>query len=247
MILTGWSISLVAGIPLAAFVSDIYGWRAVFILLAAIAAITAIGFLQLPKPPRLETSNGLASLLGPLWINTVPRLLTICLCYMVAFYGVYAFLGDHIRTLHDISAGQTSAIVLAYGIGFGLASFGDGIIDRMGPRRVLPWSLLAIAMAYAIMAPAATYFPAIVALGIYWGFANHFALNIIVLLLSEAEPKMRGAILGINSAVTYFGALIGATLFGEIYARFGFWVLPALGALMVAAAALLAGKVPKFE
>ena len=57
------------------------------------------------------------------------------------------------------------------------------------------------------------------------------------MLLSRARPDRRGAVLGLNSAVTYLGAMLGTGGAGLLYVAGGF------PAIVFAAAALLAGAV----
>ncbi|MFE0754205.1 MFS transporter [Inquilinus sp. NPDC058860] len=240
-VLTGWSISMVAGVPAAALVAETLGWRAVFLLLAGLAILSMFGTARLPAPPRPRAARpGLRALVAPLAYPGVPALLAICLGFMASFYGVYAFIGDHVRATLGLSASQAGVIVLTYGVGFGAASLGDGLVDRLGPRRLFPLVLLAVAAIYALMLPAAHSFAAIAALTGLWGFANHFGLNILVLLLSRAKPEARGAVLGLNSAVTYLGTLTGTGLAGIGYAAAGFPPLATGAAAACLAAAVVA-------
>jgi predicted MFS family arabinose efflux permease len=179
-------------------------------------------------------------LLAPLGHPRVPALLAICLVFMAAFYGVYAFVGDHVRATLGVPASGAGLLVLAYGLGFGGASLGDQLIDRAGPARVLPWAMLAVAAVYALLAPATASFPAVVALAALWGLMNHFGLNALILLLSRARPDGRGAVLGLNSAVTYLGALLGTAAAGALCPRAGFAALSFAAAGLVAGAALVA-------
>ncbi|MGO4724649.1 MULTISPECIES: MFS transporter [unclassified Inquilinus] len=241
-VLTGWSVSMVAGVPAAAFIAETLGWRAVFLLLAGLAALALPGIARLPaRSGRAAAARqGPAARVAPLTYSGVPALLLICLGFMASFYGVYAFIGDHVRSQLGLSAGQAGLIVLTYGLGFGAASFGDGLVDRLGPRRLFPAILVAVAAIYSLMLPAAHSFTAIAALTGLWGFANHFGLNILVLQLSQAKPDARGAVLGLNSAVTYLGVLVGTGLAGIGYAGTGFRPVALGAAAACLAAALIA-------
>ena len=240
-VLGGWSISLVVGVPLSAFIAGTAGWRASYVLLAALLAVAGAGFLRLRETPAAaRTRGGDMSLLPALRTPAVPALLAICFAYMTAFYGVYAYLGDHLRQALDISPGTAGLVVLAYGAGFGLAGFGDRMVDRLGPPRLLPMTLVALSLVYGLMIPAASSLPALAALAFCWGFVNHFGLNIIVLLLGRASDARRGAVLALNSAVSYAGALVGAGLFGAVYERAGFLLVAVLAAGCLAGALAVA-------
>jgi len=233
-VLTGWAVSLVAGIPIAAFLADQLGWRAAFVALALAAACALAGVTALPAGAAAATGRR-TGVLAPLRYAGVPRLLLVCLGFMGAFYGVYAFLGDHVRGLLGLSTAQAGLLVLAYGLGFGLASLGDGLVDRFGPRRIFPLAMAGVGLIYLAMVPGTQNFAAIAVLGGLWGFCNHFALNIMVLLLVQARPEERGAVLGLNSAVTYVASLLGVAGAGLVYDQAGFTPL-ALGAAVVMAA-----------
>ena len=96
-----------------------------------------------------------------------------------------------------------------------------------------------MAAVYALLAPATASFPAAVLAGL-WGLANHFGLNALILLLARARPDRRGAVLGLNSAVTYLGTLLGTGAAGVLYPRAGFAALTLTAAALVAGAAVLA-------
>ncbi|KAG1440182.1 hypothetical protein G6F55_013558 [Rhizopus delemar] len=121
--------------------SGVYG--VTYGVLALCAATALLGLRKLPErraenPAPLRLSR----LLAPLSYRDVPVLLLACLAFSSAFYGVYAFLADHVRTLLALSAGQVGFIAFAYGAGFLLAGIaGAPLIERLGPRRALPLAL----------------------------------------------------------------------------------------------------------
>lgn len=238
-VLAGWSISVIAGVPLSALIAGTAGWRASYVLLAVLLAVVSAGFLRGPSAATW-TSAGDMSLLPALRTPGVPALLVVCFAYMTAFYGMYTYLGDHLRQALGASSGTAGLVVLAYGIGFGLAGLGDRMVDRLGPSRLLPATLGTLALVYGLMIPAASSLVALAALAFCWGFANHFGLNIIVLLLGRASNARRGAVLALNSAVSYAGALVGAGLFGAVYEQGGFFPTAALAAGCLAGALAVA-------
>jgi predicted MFS family arabinose efflux permease len=100
--------------------------------------------------------------------------------------------------------------------------------------------LASIALVYAAMIPAVSAFAAILCVSGLWGFANHLGLNILVLRLTRIGAECRGAVLALNSAVTYAGALFGAWLFGIIYEGVGFAAVAGAAALCTGVAATIA-------
>ena len=239
-VIAGWSVSLVAGVPLSALLSDAVGWRATYATLALCAAIAMLGLRKLPerrsaRPAPLRLSR----LLAPLSYRDVPVLLLGCLAFSSAFYGVYAFLADHVRALLALSAGQVGFIAFAYGAGFLAAGVaGAPLIERLGPRRALPLALGAIALVYLGLLPAAHSLAAVLAVAALWGAASQLSLNLLVLLLSRARPDERGAVLGLNTCTTYLGASVGTAIAGTLYTHAGFEVLGLAAAAVLAVAAV---------
>ena len=91
-VLTGWSVSLVAGVPASALIAE----------LGAGAPLPGPGRLGAPRcryrpaagPPSRDRGAGTVGPLAPLAYPSVPALLAVCLGFMTAFYGVYAFVGE---------------------------------------------------------------------------------------------------------------------------------------------------------
>ncbi|WP_299396522.1 MFS transporter [Pelagibius sp.] len=246
-VITGWSLALVLGVPLAAVLSDQLGWRGAFAALAGLAALSAFSFLSMPRRGGGAASAG-AGYRQALTQPGVLRLLLVTLAYMIAFYGTYTFLSDHLRGLHDAGAGLGGLVALAYGLGFGAAMVFDGLLDRLGPWRVAAPVFVLLALLYVAQPWAAAAGPtAILLLSGLWGVLNHIGLNIIVSQLSGGPERTRGAVMGLYSGVTYIAHFLAGAAMGLVYADFGFTVLAVVAAcwLTLAAALTLARASPQ--
>lgn len=238
VVLTGWTVSMVLGVAFAAVTADAVGWRAVYAVFAAAAAVLA---LATPAPtdavaqdatsPRPSVLSGARTILAA---PAVAATLLACAAFMHAFYGAYAYLGDHLEGA-GLSVAEAGLASVSYGVGFGLAAFGDGVIDRLGPARALLLSFCGIAVAYVALAAAVGLGPwFVVATCALWGLANHFGLNALIGRLSALQPRRRGQTLGLYTATTYLSMFSGTLLFQPIYLAAG------LAAAALAAAALAA-------
>lgn len=159
---------------------------------------------------------------------------------MTAFYGVYGYLGDHLHQGLGEPVSANGLAALAYGAGFGMAALLDGVIDRLGARRVMPFAYLLVALVYVAMALASTSFGLSLAIVAIWGLANHFGLNVLVMRLTALDPSRRGTIMGLNSSVTYLAVFVGTTGFGPLYTGFGFAACAIAAALLMLVSALAA-------
>jgi MFS transporter, DHA1 family, inner membrane transport protein len=220
-VLTGWTVSLVFGVTGAAVVADFLGWRWVFTFLALIAGATLalmVRGLGWPAPRPAAPP----SLVAALRVPGVPRGLMACFCYMAAFYGLYAYLGTHLQVVLGVPVWASGMAPLVYGIGFAGAAWLDPVIDRRGIRVMAPVLLGGLVAFYLVLAALSFSATAIVSLSLVWGVVNHLTLNTIIGRLAALDSYRRGAILGLNSAVTYVAVFAGTLAFGQVYSWAGF-------------------------
>jgi predicted MFS family arabinose efflux permease len=102
-VVLGWSIALVMGVPLAAVLADNVGWRGAFMLVSLLSMAQAVLLNLLPSttPSGAQPS---ALYRAALAVPGMKPLLLATLAFMFAFYGTYAFFGDHLRTIHGKGA-----------------------------------------------------------------------------------------------------------------------------------------------
>lgn len=239
-VLTGWALSLVFAVPLAALIAERFGWRMVYALLGLVSAGTALALaLALAgvragsgapsRPWRAARLDGVAPLLGVMFL------------FMTAFYGSFAFYGAGIRQAFDLSAEGAGIFMLGYGLGFGAAGIALGLVAPRITRAYLATVLVAIAATYlgwrlALTRPVAAFF-----LAAAWGLMNQLCLNGVVVTLTRRAPEARGAVMGLNSAVTYSAVFAGPMLMGTVFAASGFAGVGTLAAGLILVAALIVG------
>lgn len=231
-VLTGWSVALVAGVPVAAVLADAVGWRGVLGSLAVLAGAQAVLYRTLPASAVPATPR--PRLGATLRIPGVARLLLGTLAFMSAFHAVFGFAGAEIRLLHCGGAAGAGLLALCYGLGFGLGAATDRYAGRVGLAPVLA----ALAAVYLVLAATVSLLPALLVAALAWGLVNHVALTLLVSRLSAAAPGSRGAVLALNSAATYGGATLAGLLAGPLFEVAG------LGWVAVAAAVVVALAVP---
>jgi predicted MFS family arabinose efflux permease len=222
IVLTGWTVSLVAGVSLAAVVADVAHWRVVFVALAAGAAALARavrrGAAWVSDRPVDTPSSPLTALRVP---RIIPALLTVA-AYMTAFYGLYSYLGAHLVERLHLSTAAAGLAPLAYGLGFGVAVFADRLLDRHGAANCSPFAFLGLGLVYLALSAASAQVAVLIGLCLAWGVANHIGLNLIVGRLAALDPTQRGATMGLYSAVTYLAVSAGALVYRPLYEQFGF-------------------------
>ncbi len=228
-VILGWSLALIAAVPLGAYLADMLGWRLM------LGLVGGIGITTLPFTTRFRNSHVAvrdSQPMGRFAPLALPRGLatyTVCFLFMAVFYGTYTYTGAHAILDFGVSTGAAGLIALFYGIGFGAASLMSGVIDRLGTRRMQLIGFPAAAMALVAMGYAPTFWWYLAAITA-WGWMNNQLLNTIVTGLTALAPRSKGAVLGLYSAVTYLAAAVGTLAMGVTFQGAGFVWVGVLGA-----------------
>ncbi|MCP4820197.1 MAG: MFS transporter, partial [Shimia sp.] len=214
-VLTGWTLSLVAGVSLSAVLADLVHWRAVFALMAVASVSLCVSVLRL-EVSRKSVADVSTSPLRAFRVSGVKPVLMAVAAFMSAFYGLYAYLGTHMTTALGYSTAIAGVASLIYGIGFGAVAPLDRLIDRFGAAKAAPVVFSLLIVVYLLMAGVSQNGMAVLAVCLVWGAVNHLGLNIMVGQLSALSVSQRGAILGLYSATTYVAMFVGTAGFGRV-------------------------------
>lgn len=213
-VLSGWTFSLIGGVTLSAMIADMGGWQMVYGLMAALTAAVWL-LLSRCSFPYVQDHHAerAASPFSALRLPGILRGLFSNAMLMLAFNGAYLYLGSHI--VHNLERSTSSAGILTmfYGIGFGLASLLNRHLEKLSLRAAGVFAFAGLSVIYLLMDHWAKDYVALVSIALVWGMFQHFALNMVVERLTSLDPGRRGAIMGLNSAVSYATVVGGAFLF----------------------------------
>ncbi len=245
-VLLGWTVGMVGGVSIAAFLADFLGWRSVYAALAVLSLLVLLHFHRVVSDlfQALSTSSTASTTTAPYALSAyrvpgVPLLLLLVAMYMTSFYGVYGYVGDHVVQSLKLPLSANAWVVAAYGCGFGMAALLDAQIDRFNAVVATPVALFLLAMVYSALFIADS-FALLVLLAFFWGLMNHLAINVLIARLSAADPQQRGTVLGLYSGITYLSMSVATVLAGLLYARTGWSPLNLVAAGLCVVAAILA-------
>ena len=235
-VLTGWTLSLIGGVTLAAVIADHLGWRAVYgiMCLMTLAIWILLGRCQMAAERH---STGATSPFAALRVPGLGRGLWANAMLMLAFNGAYIYLGAHVVEHMHRSTSSAGMITMFYGAGFGLAVFFNKYLEMLSIRQVGVFAFGGLTLVYTAMDLASLTYAVFLPIAFVWGIFQHFALNMVVDRLTSLDPRQRGAIMGLNSAVTYLTVMGGAVFYKIPYDAGGLSYCLALSALFAAIAA----------
>ncbi len=228
-IFIGWSIASVAGMPIAAWLGETFGWRSAFAAIAGASVLAAAWvWAVMPqgvRPPALSRRDWVAVFTSPLLMGMV----AVTALSGAGQFTLFSYLGPYWKTVLHASASDISLLFLAFGA-FGL--LGNAImsrtIDRLGAGRAVTIGLAAMALSLLAW-PLGT---SVIATGIVllpWGLGCFASNSAQQARLGIAAPAYASALMALNSSAIYLGQAAGASSGGWLIDHGGYGPLSWLG------------------
>jgi len=225
MILLGVSLASMVGIPLAAWIAHAWGARILFILVAIVSGITALGVgLFVPNAVKgvdvrfghivevLLEGKSLAAFLVVFFITS-------------GVYDMYAFISPIIR---DSWHGDTTSVSVALAIIGGAGIAGNLFVGRAARRYsaerllIVGMTLLVLDMLTIMLLPG--HLALLYLLLVFWAFATDLLWPTQQRRIVEiSSTATRGISLALTSAFMFCGIGFGSAVASYLYPLFGFY------------------------
>ena len=256
VVMTSFSVSTVAGVPLGLFLAANLSWHAPFFGIALLVGVLALGAWQtLPRldahlhhPERVSVWRGIGQVLAE---PNHLKAFGVSGLMMFAGFTVIPYITIYLQSNAGMQTHQVPWIYLCGGVATLLsARYFGRLTDRVGKVKV--FQRLALAVTLPLMATT-------LAQGLpLWGLLVISTLLFTVMsgrmipgmamVSSAVEPRLRGTFMTLNSAVQSASMGLAALVAGLIIGRdaqgqlTGYWVAGLLGVLASVLSAWLAGR-----
>jgi DHA1 family inner membrane transport protein len=242
-VMSGQSLTLVVGVPLAAWVGASIGWRGWHVALAALAAAGALSLwasttaragAKLP-PARTGARSGPLSLavIALLAISVVER---VCYGLVVVYFAT--FLLEQYKV--GLEAVALPLALVAVGNVIGTIAGGrlaDHTRDRLGLFALTMLATAAVGLALFVWRPDMTVS---VVLGFAYVFINALGRPALMAALADVPEDVRGTVLGLNGTCASAGWVGAGALGGWMIVSWGFVGFGPLSAALALLGAVLA-------
>ncbi|MHB1313320.1 MAG: MFS transporter [Gemmatimonadaceae bacterium] len=230
----GMTLAILFGVPIGTLVGRVFGWRATFEFVAALAVLAAIGLvLCLPTLPATPVAS-LRSRLALLADRQLAGLLMVTLLALTGSFSVYTYLLPLLAAVHP-SASQASLLFAAFGAGGMVGNALGGVAaDRFGAARTVGVGLMALAGILALFAGAERSLIGSEGLLFAWGFAHWAWYPPQQHRLVERAGQAAPAALALNGSAIYLGIALSGGMGGLLMGSTGPTVLPLAAAGLVA-------------
>jgi predicted MFS family arabinose efflux permease len=255
VVMTSFSVSTVAGVPLGLFLAAHFNWHAPFVGIAVLVGLLALGAWQtLPRldahlhhPERVSVWRGIGQVLAE---PNHLKAFAVSGLMMFAAFSVIPYITIYLQSNAGMQAAEVPWIYLCGGVATLLsARYFGRLTDRVG--KVQMFQRLALAVTVPLMATTLSQgLPLWGLLAISTLFFTLMSGRMIpgmAMISSAAEPRLRGTFMTLNSAVQSASMGMAALVAGLIIGRDAqgqltlYWVAGLLGVVASLLSVWLAG------
>jgi predicted MFS family arabinose efflux permease len=247
-VMSGQSLTLLIGVPLAAWVGSWIGWRGVNLCIAGLALLTTASLLATTKGrhgDRAIATSRMPSLNTAL-SRPVIRLLAMGITERICYGLVAVYYATFLQATYSLALDQVALPLGIFAIGNIVGTLlGGQLADRL-PNRL---AVFAAAMLGSGVAALALFgwqrdMQTSIALGFAYVFCNAIARPSLMASLSSVPEHVRGTVMGLNVTSNSIGWLGAAALGGWMIGSFGFGGFGPLAAAtaMIGGGLALAGR-----
>ena len=261
IVMTSFSVSTVAGVPLGLFLAAHFSWHAPFFGIAALVGLLAAGaYVTLPAlVDHLKVANKPSAWSGIKQVLADPNHLTAFAfsgLLMFAGFTVIPFITIYLQTNVGWQTEQVPYVYLSGGLVTLVTARMIGVLtDRKG--KVFMFSLMAVLVIFPMVATTLTEgLPMWAVLLVSTAFFACMSGRMIpgmAIITSAANPQLRGTFMALNSAVQSASMGIAAFIGGLIISRDAqnlvqnYWVAALVGACASVAAIFLVRRLKLYQ
>ena len=225
-VMSGQSLTLLIGVPVAAWVGSSIGWRGVNLCVAALAAASAIGLIA-TTAARVDTGTASARRVPSMraaLTRPVLQLLGMGIAERVCYGLVAVYYATFLQSTYGLQLNAVALPLAVFAMGNILGTLlGGQLADRMSNRRaIFAAAMLASALAAIALFGWQDDLATAVALGFVYVFFNAIARPSLMASLTDVPEHVRGTVMGLNVTCSSIGWLGAAALGGWMIATFGF-------------------------
>ncbi len=208
---------------------DLFGWRTVFFVLAAMFALATVGLVaELIANPRTrlpahaeESRRGFAASYAAVLSNRWARFVILAVFIEASIgWGAFAYVGADLHLRFGLSFAAVGLIVGAFGIG-GLIYAGSvqQLMNLFGAAGLAKFGGVLLGIGYAVLAIGAAWWLAplaVTAIGLgFYALHNTLQTN-----ATQMTPQARGTAVAIFSSAIYLGQMLGVAAAAVVFDRF---------------------------
>lgn len=221
VITAGLTVSLVLGVPLGTWVGGTLGWRATFLLVAALSVLALLGVARTLPALAAAASPGLRERVAPLLDRTVATTLAALVISGAGGMMTYVYLAPVAEHATSLDAGRLAVAIAGFGAaGIAGTALGGTVADRASARTGIlvvfgATTVAAAALLVLVIVAPVPYLLLLAGVAVYGVFVWSVNPPVQVRLLSLAGDQT-APVLGLNVSALYGGFTLAGAVGGGV-------------------------------
>ncbi|MNZ96300.1 Purine efflux pump PbuE [compost metagenome] len=241
IILMGLSSSLVLGVPVGTFFSEMFGWRVLFVLIGLLSVLPLLIIYKKVPAIKEEEKVTLRMQLSILRNPTILMALAITLFYVGGYSTLFTYITPFLQATSSLSMTEISGVLFLAGIcSFVGSRLGGQLADAKGSKFTIGLGLLLQGATLLLFALAGANLLVLILVLMIFMLATWSISPAQQLYLVTLAPRNPDIALSVNTSFIQFGFALGSGLGGLVISRTSVLYLNWLGFAVVSIALLLA-------
>ncbi|MFE4569706.1 MFS transporter [Paenibacillus chitinolyticus] len=241
IILMGLSSSLVLGVPIGTFFSEMFGWRVLFIGIGLLSVLPLLIIYKKVPAIKEEDKVTLRMQLSILRNSNILTALVITLFYIGGYSTLFTYMTPFLQAASSLSITEISGVLFLAGIcSFVGSRVGGQLADAKGSKFTICLGLLLQGATLLLFALAGVNLFVLILVIMIFMLATWSISPAQQLYLVTLAPRNPDIALSVNTSFIQFGFALGSALGGLVISRTSVLYLNWLGLAAVSIALLLA-------
>ncbi|MGO4950254.1 MFS transporter [Paenibacillus sp. DRB1-1] len=241
IILMGLSSSLVLGVPMGTFFSEMFGWRMLFVLIGLLSVLPLLILYKKVPAIKEEEKVTLRMQLSILKNPTILMALVITLFYVGGYSTLFTYITPFLQATSSLSMTEISGVLFLAGIcSFVGSRVGGQLADAKGSKFTICLGLMLQGATLLLFALAGVNLLVLILVLMIFMLATWSISPAQQLYLVTLAPRNPDIALSVNTSFIQFGFALGSGLGGLVISRTSVLYLNWLGFAAVSIALLLA-------
>ncbi len=218
MVTNGLSLAIIAGVPLGVLVGQRFGWRATFLVVGGLAALSLVGILSGMPRQVPGTTADLGERLALAKRSDMLAVLATSVLTVAGTFTLYTYLSVFLAEVARIGPKGLAIVLLGFGVASAVGTrVGGTAADYWGARHTVIVGCGLTLLAYLVLSLGAALGPAQALLALLpaillWGLASWGLITAQQARLVALAPTLAAVSLSLNSSAIYLGSAMGAAV-----------------------------------
>ncbi|MFA6266201.1 MAG: MFS transporter [Pseudolabrys sp.] len=233
---SGLTIATIGGVPLAAWLGEVLGWRATFWGIAAVGAIVMVALRVALPPLPVEKGADMWAELRVVRRPTVLLALALTVVGASAMFTVFTYIVPILKSETGATTPFVTAMLVVYGVGLTVGNWIGGRFADRSLDGTLIVSLAGLVVLLLLFAIGMRWEASAALLIFLWGIASFAVVPPLQMRVMQAAHEAPNLASAMNIGAFNLGNAVGAAVGGAVIdARLGYPSVSVAGAAMALA------------